>query len=44
MRIAQNQDGNFNVENVLNGIDNNVINNPLLVEVNRLVHFKPDMA
>ena len=44
MRIAQNQDGNYNVENALNGIANNVINNPLLVAVNRLVHFKPDMA
>ena len=44
MRIAQNQDGNYNVENALNGIANNVINNPLLVAVNRLVDFKPDMA
>ena len=44
MRIAQNQGGNINVENALNGIANNVINNPIFVAVNRVAHFNPDMA
>ena len=44
MRIAQSQDGNINLENALNGIANNVINNPFLVAVNRVVHFDPEMA